>query len=421
VNPLETASGWAPTRAEALRRLDAFAVRSGRTYASTRNYDLGPERRENVSTLSPYLRTRALLEEEVLRAVLARHSPSAAEKFVQEVFWRTYWKGWLESHPTAWTRYRETLRERLESLDTDAETDRQYRAALAGATGIEPFDSWSRELTETGYLHNHARMWFASIWIFTLGLPWELGADFFMRRLLDGDPASNTLSWRWVAGLHTRGKTYLARPSNIARYTGGRFDAVEKLATTAPPLDDAAIPARPLPALFADSAQTFADGSLVLLHDDDLGVKLPRVRNGTVRAVAGFVAANGRSPLPIGRNVRDFTIALTREAVARGAEEFGAHAGETFEFEPDGTAGADRIAALARAYGASHVIAPYAPVGPVRDALDSLRRSLAEYGLEFFEVARSFDAASWPHANRGFFNLRTRIPAILAELGITTS
>jgi deoxyribodipyrimidine photo-lyase len=65
-----------------------------------------------------------------------------------------------------------------------------------------------QELVETGYLHNHARMWFASIWIFTLRLPWELGADFFLRHLLDGDAASNTLSWRWVAGLHTKGKHY---------------------------------------------------------------------------------------------------------------------------------------------------------------------------------------------------------------------
>ena len=99
-----------------------------------------------------------------------------------------------------------------------------------GATGIDCFDAWARELVATGYLHNHARMWFASIWIFTLRLPWELGADFFLRHLIDGDPASNTLSWRWVAGLQTAGKTYLATAENIARFTGGRF-APQGLAT----------------------------------------------------------------------------------------------------------------------------------------------------------------------------------------------
>ena len=61
-------------------------------------------------------------------------------------------------------------------------------------TGIEGFDDWARELVDTGYMHNHARMWFASIWIFTLRLPWALGADFFLRHLLDADAASNTLS-----------------------------------------------------------------------------------------------------------------------------------------------------------------------------------------------------------------------------------
>ncbi|WP_238189582.1 FAD-binding domain-containing protein [Methylobacterium frigidaeris] len=79
-------------------------------------------------------------------------------------------------------------------------------------------------------------MWFASIWIFSLRLPWELGAEFFLRRLLDGDPASNTLSWRWVAGLHTRGRPYLARRDNIRDFTEGRHDPAG--------LDEGAAPSR---------------------------------------------------------------------------------------------------------------------------------------------------------------------------------
>ena len=84
---------------------------------------------------------------------------------------------------------------------------RAFEGAVTGSTGIDGFDDWARELTHTGWLHNHARMWFAFIWIFTLELPWALGADFFLRHLVDGDPASNTLSWRWVAGLYTRAKS----------------------------------------------------------------------------------------------------------------------------------------------------------------------------------------------------------------------
>ncbi|OYX89674.1 MAG: hypothetical protein B7Y78_14350, partial [Caulobacter sp. 35-67-4] len=113
--------------------------------------------------------------------------------------------------------------------------------ALAGRTGIEGFDDWVLELRQTGYLHNHARMWFASIWIFTLQLPWTLGADFFLRHLIDADAASNTMSWRWVAGLQTPGKTYLASTDNIARYTNHRF-APKGLATEARVIAEPPIP-----------------------------------------------------------------------------------------------------------------------------------------------------------------------------------
>jgi deoxyribodipyrimidine photo-lyase len=109
----------------------------------------------------------------------------------------------------------------LNRLATEPGLRRQWPRPPAGRDrDRRVFDDWAQELVATGYLHNHARMWFASIWIFTLRLPWELGADFFLRHLIDGDPASNTLSWRWVGGLHTPGKTYLATADNIAEHRG---------------------------------------------------------------------------------------------------------------------------------------------------------------------------------------------------------
>ena len=234
-----------PSRDEALRRLSAFLPRAGRAYANDRNVDLGPDRRDNVSNLSPYLRYRLITERQVVAAVLGRHGAEAAQKFVQEVCWRTYWKGWLETRPEVWARF-ESDRDAARAA-IGGGLAKALEAAETGATGIDGFDDWAAELVETGYMHNHARMWFASIWIFTLCLPWTLGADFFLRYLIDADPASNTLSWRWVAGLQTRGKTYLATAENIARYTGDRYKP-KGLAARADPLIEAPFNVvRPLP------------------------------------------------------------------------------------------------------------------------------------------------------------------------------
>ena len=103
--------------------------------------------------------------------------------------WRIYWKGWLELRPGVWDDYLINLKTHREKY----KTDKNYLNAIEGNTNIQCFDDWVKELKETNYLHNHARMWFASIWIFTLDLPWELGAEFFLKHLYDGDSASNTL------------------------------------------------------------------------------------------------------------------------------------------------------------------------------------------------------------------------------------
>ena len=233
-----------PTRAAGLARLAAFTPLMGRAYAEGRNFDPGPGKPAHVSVLSPYIRHRLITEQEVVTAAIAAHSAEMADKFIQEVFWRSYWKGWLAQRPTVWAEYRMRVADALQNPPEG------YAAAIAGRTGIACFDAWVTELIETGNLHNHARMWFASIWIFTLRLPWVLGADFFLRHLLDGDAASNTLSWRWVAGLHTKGKHYVARAENIARHTGGRFAPHGALNEAPTPLQEPDPPApHPIPTL----------------------------------------------------------------------------------------------------------------------------------------------------------------------------
>jgi len=224
---------WTPTRKAALEHLDSFLPLAGAIYSHKRNFDNGPGH-TNVSRLSPWLRYRCISEQEVVEQVLSHHSLAEADKFIQEVCWRTYWKGWLEMREPVWHQYQTELVNLLGRGNYAAEAN----TAFNESTGIECFDHWSRELRDTGYLHNHARMWFASIWIFTLKLPWQLGADLFMQHLLDGDAASNTLSWRWVAGLQTKGKHYLATAGNIAKFTNGRFSPDNQLALHAEPITE---------------------------------------------------------------------------------------------------------------------------------------------------------------------------------------
>jgi len=191
-----------------------FVQKGLKDYSSQRNYDFGPESRENTSNLSKYISHRIINEYDLVREILSEYNLQKVDKFIQEIFWRVYWKGWLEHRPEVW-------RDFVNSSPTYSEEE--YQKAINGETGIECFDDWVKELKIENYLHNHTRMWFASIWIFTLNLPWELGARFFMKHLFDGDAASNTLSWRWVAGIQTQGKNYLARESNIRKFTNQRY------------------------------------------------------------------------------------------------------------------------------------------------------------------------------------------------------
>ena len=194
------------SRAHVLKNFERYSSNELRFYSRKRNFDLGSPHKD-VSKLSPYLRRRLLSENEVLKVALREHTPSSLEKFIQEIFWRTYWRGWLERRPNVYQDY----------LNSKNEAD------FSGKTGIKCFDHWTEELIETGYLHNHARMWYASIWIFTLRKSWFSGANFFKDHLLDWCPASNTLGWRWVAGLQTRGKIYSAKADNIKLFTNNRF------------------------------------------------------------------------------------------------------------------------------------------------------------------------------------------------------
>jgi deoxyribodipyrimidine photo-lyase len=383
-----------PTRAAALVRLEAFLPDAGR-YAAERNY-VRPGH-DNISRLSPWVQKRLLLESEIVAAARAQWSFPAVEKFVQEVYWRTYWKGWLEQRPAAWTRWVEAVPRLRASLT--AEQGSALAAALAGRTGIAGFDDWARELVATGYLHNHARMWFASIWIFTLKLPWELGAAFFYEHLLDGDVASNTLSWRWVAGLQTPGKTYVARADNIAFYTDGAHSPeAGQLASTAFPITEPALPkvaAWTEDPLWSNTAEGRAG---LWVHPEDLAVE------GGELSADKFVVINASWPKTMAAKAgwSEAVANWTKSALHDGAGRAGAHFGADVATER-----VDDLAATlfewARKHQLTRVVAYRPFVGPWLIEAQAVESALAQAGIAVTWRRRAWDAEHFPHATRGYF------------------
>jgi deoxyribodipyrimidine photo-lyase len=382
------------SRAASLARLAAFAPRMGSAYAAGRNSDPGPGRREDVSLLSPAVRHRLVTEADLVGTALTHHGAARAEKFIQEVFWRSYWKGFLELRPGIWDAYRAELSRDRAALATNGGLCKAYEAAVAGATGIACFDAWMAELRESGWLHNHVRMWAASIWIFTLRLPWTLGADLFLHHLLDGDAASNTLSWRWVAGIQTAGKHYVARAENIRRHTLGRFDPTGELDEAPLPLSAPPLPApRPLPRADALPTGPF----LLLLHEDDLHAESLLPRGMPVAGVAAIAVPERRSPTGCAPQVATYVRGAVEDGLARAAQHFGAPA-EMLAPED-----------VARWAAARPVVTPWAPVGWTAEAL-------AGAGVPLIRIRREWDEACWPLATKGFFPFRESIPKLLDRL-----
>jgi deoxyribodipyrimidine photo-lyase len=374
---------FVPSRAAALERLRAFLPDAAR-YAEVRN-DAVPG---TTSGLSAHLSRRLILEEEVVAAALGTHGLKASLKFVQEVCWRTYWKGWLESRPEAWNRWTAVCARLLDSGNPGMIKD--FEAACAGRTDIACFNAWAQELVRTGWLHNHVRMWFASIWIFTLRLPWELGALFFWRHLLDGDAASNTLSWRWVAGLHTAGKTYLARADNIARHTHGLHRPPPgRLASEAFVPIEAPLP-KVQPEVWARSGCGGPTG--LLLTREDLSPEIGALSGLRAEAVL-VLGTPATGAITRDAKVEAWDSRALRDVAARAQAHFGVPVDVV-----EGGVATEVVPAWKASRGLGTVVGYQPPVGLVRDALQGLS---GEVGFSWY--TREWDRDLWPHASRGFF------------------
>ena len=404
------------TRARALELLADFLPRAGRDYQNNRNLDRGRDGHSFVSRLSPFVRHRILSEEELISNVLTSHSRSAAFKFIQEIFWRTYWKGWLEHRPVVWDRFEVEVQSEFAKLKQVPVKNKIFEQAIGGSTEIAIFNSWVNELKETGYLHNHARMWFASIWIFTLRLPWQLGADFFYNHLLDGDPASNTLGWRWVAGLQTAGKTYLATESNIRKNAAQRLKTIpdserglERLATQTFEIEDSLTIEEKAPSSsrFVDlSPVGIEENDAVLVTVEDLSTQwLDRAGNH----VAIFEKTDDRHS-EIKKKFRQEAIEEVKYRIAENSS-VGIENIKIFE-------SAHEISSWMEEQGLNDLHSSYIPTGEIRSSLAELPTMLESSGHCYYEHLNDYDRTVWPHCRKGFFQLGKSIDSLIDTLGL---
>jgi len=372
------------SRATAIENLNKFVEQNLFEYSRLRNYDYGPNNRSNISCLSPYITHGVISELEVIKKSLSKFSFSKNEKFIQEILWRTYWKGWLELRPNVWTDY---LNE-LKKIHEEFKDNDDYKNAIEGNTNIECFNEWVNELKENNYLHNHARMWFASIWIFTLELPWQLGAELFMQHLYDGDAASNTLGWRWVAGIQTQGKNYLASEWNIKKFTNNRFSNI-KLNENAPPKISEktySIIKRNF-----DNPQNIEDKNL-LIFDNNLSFEITDFQNYKFKKVYLISNKNENRSIKLSDKVLKFKSLLINDQEQRLKTN-------SIDCEVIDMSEVKDIN--------ENIIALYPTVGENLDYLNS-------NNLKLDFLYRKLDQYSWQYCNKGFFNFKNYIPKIIS-------
>ncbi len=372
------------SRAKALEKLNFFVENNLSEYSKLRNFDYGPENRSNISCLSPYITHGIINEEEVIKKSLSKFSFSKNEKFIQEVLWRTYWKGWLELRPNVWSDY---LVE-LNKIKEEFKNNQSYLNAVEGKTNIECFNTWVNELKETNYLHNHTRMWFASIWIFTLELPWQLGAEFFMKHLYDGDAASNTLGWRWVAGVQTQGKHYLASEWNIKKFTNNRFNNI-KLNENAPPK----VSEKTYSIIKQDfnNPQNLEEKNLVIF-ENNLSFEITDFQDNKFKKIYLISNKNENKSIKLSEKVVKFKYHLIEDQEKRlKAKSINCEVIDISE-----------IKKIEKCYGL------YPTVG---ENLDYLNSNNIKIGFLY----RKLDQYSWQYCNKGFFNFKNYIPKIISN------
>ena len=373
------------SRAKAIDKLNIFIENNLSEYSKLRNFDFGPDNRSNISCLSPYITHGIVNELEVIDKSLKKFSFSKNEKFIQEVLWRVYWKGWLELRPNVWSDY---LVE-LNNLRNEFKSNQNYLNAIEGKTNIECFNQWVKELKENNYLHNHTRMWFASIWIFTLELPWQLGAEFFMQHLYDGDAASNTLGWRWVAGVQTQGKHYLASEWNIKKFTNNRFQNIQRNENASSIFNDKTYPINKKEFL---NSQILED-KILLIFENNMTFEFSDFKEHKFKKSL-LVLNDSNRAIKLSEKVLKFKTNLLEDQKTRLIEK-------SINCE---TININDLKNITEEV--------YALYPTVSENLNFIQNNQLQ-NIKF--LYRKLDQFSWQYCNKGFFNFKNYIPKIIAN------
>ena len=375
-----------PSREFAIEQLDKFIEKNLIEYSKLRNFDFGPDRRSNVSCISPYVNHGVVNESEIINKSLKKFSFIKNEKFIQEVLWRVYWKGWMELRPKVWTDFLNDLNE----IKIKYQNNENYLNAINGKTNIDCFNYWVDELKKYNYLHNHTRMWFASIWIFTLELPWQLGAEFFMKHLFDGDSASNTLGWRWVAGIQTKGKHYSAQEWNIKKFTNNKFDKIKLNENSLPKTDGREYSI--INKEFIDNA--ISEEKKLLVFDNNLSFENTEFANKNFKKIFLVLSGNETRKIKLSEKVLNFKKFLIHDQEIRLKQK--SISCEIINIEELKNINED-------------IYALYPSVGENLDYINSINLKNIKF------LYRKIDKYSWKFCNKGFFNFKNYIPKIVQE------
>ena len=371
------------SRAKAVEKLNYFVENNLSEYSKLRNFDFGPDNRSNTSCLSPYITHGVINELEVIDKSLKKFSFAKNEKFIQEVLWRVYWKGWLELRPNVWSDYLV----KLYDLKEECKSDQNYLNAIEGKTNIECFNQWINELKENNYLHNHTRMWFASIWIFTLELPWQLGAEFFMKHLYDGDAASNTLGWRWVAGIQTPGKHYLASEWNIKKFTENRFQNIKLNENTPPKISEKFYS---IIKKNFNNPQNLEEKNL-LIFENNLSFEITDFQKINFKKIYIISNKNENRSIKLSEKSVKFKSLLINDQEQRLKDK-------SIDCE---------IVDISQIKNIENCYSLYPTVGENLDYLNS-------NNLKIDFLYRKLDQISWQYCSKGFFNFKNYIPKIIS-------